>query len=222
MSVSSTGSANRNSKKRPAKKAARNERAKQHKMKQGVHQAKMLLASKGKKMWDQYMEGGDDEAEGLWDWLMTGQQEVVHAKELLYLSTRVVRVTVMCKYARIKLYDFTVMESEEKREAGPEQQASARARDAERHTRDGTFDFAPKKAKVGGWSRRFEAISRRKEAETIAAAAEDNKQYTAMTIAMQLVESGKWIRVIADTGASVSLFPAKVLQTARCTSQILS
>ena len=187
MSVSSTGSANRNSKKRPAKKAARNERAKQHKMKQGVHQAKMLLASKGKKMWDQYMEGGDDEAEGLWDWLMTGQQEVVHAKE-----------------------------------AGPEQQASARARDAERHTRDGTFDFAPKKAKVGGWSRRFEAISRRKEAETIAAAAEDNKQYTAMTIAMQLVESGKWIRVIADTGASVSLFPAKVLQTARCTSQILS
>jgi len=34
----------------------------------------------------------------------------------LYLSTRVVRVTVMCKYARIKLYDFTVMESEENRE----------------------------------------------------------------------------------------------------------
>jgi hypothetical protein len=81
MSVSSTGSANRNSKKRPAKKAARSKRAKRHKMKQVVHQAKTLLASKRKKMWDQYMEGGDGEAEGLWDLLMTGQQEVVHAKE---------------------------------------------------------------------------------------------------------------------------------------------
>ena len=35
---------------------------------------------------------------------------------LLYFSARVVRVTVVCEYARIKLYDFTVMESEEKRE----------------------------------------------------------------------------------------------------------
>ena len=35
---------------------------------------------------------------------------------LLYFSARVVRVTVMCEYARIKLYDFTIVESEEKRE----------------------------------------------------------------------------------------------------------
>ena len=115
MSVSSTGSESRNSKKRPAKKAARSKRAKQYKMKQVVHQAKMLLASKRKEMWDQHMKGGDGEAEGLWDWLMTGQQEVVHAKE-----------------------------------AGLEQRARARARDAERHRKDGTFDLAPKKAKVGG------------------------------------------------------------------------
>ena len=125
-------------------------------------------------MWNQYMQGEDGEAEGLWDWLMAGQQEVVHAKE-----------------------------------AGLEQRARARARDAERHRKDGTFDLAPKKAKVGGWNRLLEAMAMRKDAKNVAAVEENNKQYTAMTIAIQLVESGKWIRVIADTGASVSLFPRR-------------
>ena len=36
--------------------------------------------------------------------------------KLLYFSTKAVRVRVMCKYARIKIYDFNSMESEENRE----------------------------------------------------------------------------------------------------------
>ena len=42
--------------------------------------------------------------------------EAAISAKLLYFSIRVVQVTVMCEYARIKVYDFNSMESEEKRE----------------------------------------------------------------------------------------------------------
>ena len=138
----------------------------------------------------------------------------IAARRRLY-RTKVVAeqcVQVLRKALHLKRHLELVEECKAEIEVSEHDQAACRAAESEK---DAMSRKKAKKARAGmNWSRMLRrADDMVLEVKRIAAAVAGSFQkHSAATIRIQLVDTGEWMQVIADTGASVSLWPQRKMR----------